>query len=138
MKMRDREVKYFETKGYDFPSHQVVVIKTINGFIVAIPFLKWSYNVGSWSSDSRYWESKLTEVLEVQDYHYEIEPIAEGLAKIDPEPQTLKEFIESDPERHEDYKRFCRDKFGSYTVDRLHQIFYPSLRNLPLFMEFQH
>lgn len=38
--------------------------------------------------------------------------VAKGLAEINPEPQTLKEHIESDPERHEDYKRFCREKFG--------------------------
>jgi hypothetical protein len=86
--MDDRKVMYFSTPGYDFPSHQVVVIKTINGFIVAMPFLKWSYNVGTWSSDPQYWEGKLAKVLEVQDYSYEIEYVAKGLAEIDPEPQT--------------------------------------------------
>jgi hypothetical protein len=113
MGMRNGEVKCFSTPGYDFPSHRVVVVKTANEFILSIPSLKWCYNVGSWTSRPQYWKEKLETVLTAQDKHYEIDPVANGLAAIDPEPQTLKEYIESDPERHVEYKRFCRENYGS-------------------------
>jgi hypothetical protein len=111
MEMRNGEVKCFSTPGYDFPSHRVVVVKTANEFIVSIPSLKWSYNVGHWSTRHQYWEEKLETVLTAQDKLYEMDPVAKGLAEFNPEPETLKELI--DRKYSEEYKQFCRENYGS-------------------------
>jgi len=75
-------VKLVTVQGHDFDEHLVYINRLINGYLISIPDMKWSYFVGSWSRSPYYWEEKLEKVLSAQNYHAEVKPIADGLAHI--------------------------------------------------------
>ena len=78
-------LKVVTVRGFDHDEHLVYVSRLVNGYLVSIPSVKWSYFVGSWSSSPTYWMEKLETVLTAQGYHAEVDPIAEDLAHLLPE-----------------------------------------------------
>jgi hypothetical protein len=73
-------------------NYSVYVIQMLNEYHVAIPELRWSYNVGYWSSAPRYWEEKLDQVLKAQKKGGITRWLAEGIAGLDHQIEENKGF----------------------------------------------